>query len=316
MPLHGSSRRGAWAWTLTVAPAMLAGCASPRGGGEIPEFRDEVLAHIAHLQDGWSDWICLLKAEDVVEGVFKVDDPSEIQDRPEKYLSAHVDAPRVLVGQLGMEARRFTVFNTTIRRWGYWPVYSPQLQHANDKQCVVFLHVHGKHVVDSAEGKVLAITPVSDLAPRRSQLESYLYLARLDPVQVAQLAFKPDSRVDDIVQKARASTGNINAVQSCYDDLRALGADALPGILRAMTEVMLDPKANSLLEIAGVSLRPPGSDSNEPSVRAGDIFELLHLAAQGSFDLTLPPYDDPEGRWCRLRVIALYLLARDIPNRP
>lgn len=296
-----------------MAAALLAGCAAPRRQQAVPEFRDEVLARVADLQDTWPDWLALLQASDVVEGVFWVDDPAAIQSKPEQYLAARVESPRVLLGRPVTDARKFIVFNTTIRRWGYWPVYLSDLQESNGKPCVVFLHVHGKHVVNSREGKVKPIMPLSDLAPRKSQLESFLYLARLDPVQVAHLVSKPDSRVDDIVQKARVATGNINAVQSCYDDLRAMGADALPGILHAMTEVMLNPKANSLLEIGGVSLRPPGSDSNEPSVRADDIFELLHLAASGSFDLTLPPYDDPEGRWARIRVIALYLLAREVP---
>ncbi|MFO1053907.1 MAG: hypothetical protein U1F36_16950 [Planctomycetota bacterium] len=278
----------------------------------MPEFRDEVLARIADLQDGWTDWLALLLANDVVQGVFRVDDPAAIQAKPEKYLDAHVEAPKVLLGRPVTGAKRFVVFNTTIRRWGYWPVYSSDLRESNGKPCVVFLAVHGKHVVYSAEGKVLPIMPLSDLATRRSQLESFLYLARLDPVQVAHLVTKPDSRVDDIVRKARAATDNTDAVQSCYDGLRATGADGLPGILHAMTEVLLNPETNPLLKVAGVSLRPPGSDSHEPSVRANDLFDLLHLAADSVVALGFPPDQDPEGRWCHVRVIALYLLAREL----
>jgi hypothetical protein len=312
MSLCGSSRRQAWAGSLAVATAMLAGCTTPRGQGEVPEFRDEVLAHMSALQDGWEDWLALLQASDVVEGTFHVDNPEDIKSRPEEYLPAHIEAPRVLLGRPEREARRFTVFNTTIRRWGYWPVYSSDIQESNGKLCVVFLHGHGKHVVDSAEGKVLPIMPLSDLAPRRSQLESFLYLARLDPVQVAHLVAKPDSRVDDIVQKARAATGNMDAAQSCYDGLRAMGADALPGILHAMTEVLLEPDSNALLEIDGISLRPPGSSSNEPSVRAIDLFDLLHLATGSVVALGLPPDEDPEGRWSRVRVIAFVLLQAEV----
>lgn len=309
MTRRESCRRLVLVWTFSAA-ATLAACACPRGNADREEFRDEVLAHIACLEDGWNDWLILFEAVEIVEGVFRVDAPHAIDDKPEEYLEAQVDAPRVLLGPPGKEARRFLVFNTTIRRWGYWPVYSSDLRHANGKRCVVFLAGNGKHVVDSAEGKVLSITPVSDLAPRRSQLESFLCLARLDPMQLAHLVAKPDSRVEDVLQKARAGAGDVSAVQSCCDELVAMGAEGLPGILHAMTEVLLKPRINSLLQIDGISPRPPGSDSNEPSVPVEDIFELLHLAASMSVDLGLPPYDIPGERWARIRVIALHLLAR------
>jgi hypothetical protein len=296
---HAIRRAGA------VATMLLACCACPREEEAILQLRDEVLGHVADLRDAWPDWLRLLEASHVIEGVFQVDDPERIQSQPEEWLDARVIVSRVLVGQPVTGARTFLVFNTTIRRWGYWPMYSWQIQQANGQQCVAFLD--GKHIVYSAEGKILPITRASELASRRSQLKSFLCLAKLDPVQVAHLAARHDSRVEAVVDKLRTATGNTDAVQSCYDELRAMGAGALPGVLQAMLQALLEPESNRALKIAGVCLRPPGSSSNEPSVKADDVFDLLLLAADEVL-VGLPPYGDPEGRWRRVRIFALHLL--------
>ncbi len=296
-----------------MAVAVLASCVCPRGERELPEFRAEVLAHMARLQDAWKDWLFLLRASDVVEGVFQVDDPKEIQGQPEKHLNARVESPRVLLGRPQAGARTFIVFNTTIRRWGYWPVYTRQLGLANGQRCVVFLHGYGKHVVCSAEGKILPITRVSEFAPRWSQLESFLYLAKLDPVQVAHLVARPDSRVEDVVKKLQVATGNREAVQSCYDELRSIGANSLPGILHAMLEALLRPDSNHVLAIDGVICRPSGMSPGYPSLRAHDVFDLLSLSALWDVVGGFPPEEDYdyEARWRLVRVIAMNLLANE-----
>lgn len=77
-----------------------------------------------------------------------------------------------------------------------------------------------------------------------------------------------------------------------------------------MLDLLFEPESNPDLR-AGVSLRPPGRNSSEPSVRSGTVFDLLYLATEWTVDGGFPPYDDPEGRWRCVCRISLFLIARE-----
>lgn len=311
--VHCSVLRYASALTMIVAATLLACCTCPRREGEIPEFRDQILHHLTQLQDARRDWLALLGARDVVEGVFHVNDRDEIQSKPEQWIHARLDAPRALLGKPQSEPKTFVVFNATIRRWGYWPTYSRQIQRANGQRCVVFFD--GKLVDHSEEGKIAPIMLLSDLAPRRNQLESYLFLAKLDPVQVARLTANADPRIEKVVNDLRSATGDGDAVQSCYEDVRSLGTNALPGVLHAMMEILLQPESHHSLAINGVMDRPSGNRPGYPTLRVHDVFDVLSLSVIFDVDWGFPPGQNHEARWRLVRMTALTLLASEIPAR-
>jgi hypothetical protein len=86
---------------LPVALALLSPVKGQVDEQPIPDFRTDVLTHLAVLAHGaWEDWSMLLEATAVLEGSFRLVDPGELQSRPNEYLDAVVDSPRVLLGHL------------------------------------------------------------------------------------------------------------------------------------------------------------------------------------------------------------------------
>jgi hypothetical protein len=306
-----SALRRAGATSVGICAALATSCASrsvQTGEAEIPEFRADVMAHLSVLAHGvWEDWDSLLEASQVVQGVFRVDRIGELRTRPDEYLDAHVDAPRVLLGAPIKGRRQFVVYNHKVRMFPSLSPSSAELERAHGRYCVVFLG-GGRHLARCRGVTILPIIRESEFSPPlRRQLESFLRLATLDPVQVGRLVAKPDTEVEAVVARLRSSPGDRGTAQSCLDQLRSMGAAGVPGILHEMMKTMLEPESNDRLQNVVVSIgrhRVPR-----------DVYDLLNCAIEDVLT-GLGPVWGQEIRWRVIRTTALQLLAREFLREP
>jgi hypothetical protein len=274
----------------------------------IRDLQSSVSEHIAALEDGWTDWLSLIRVTDVVEGILVFDHPEHVRTAPDKYLTARIESCRYLLGTPAVDPRQLTIFNNVQPRWSYRPMYSPEIEHVSGQLCIVFLH--GRHVQDVSDGVVLPIIRCDELGIRREQLRHYLALASLDPIATSRLVAKPDPRVKRIIARLGYSVGSQALVQSCFDDLRRVGAAALPGILDAMLDLLLNPQRDLDLSVDGIFHRD-GGDSQEPSIVCETAFDCLALSAVYDVPYGFPPGTNFVDRWRLVQMIALTLLKRE-----